>query len=248
MTLTKLFYNLLFGKLYFAFGEEGVAKEFVSSKEEEKDKDAQDDESKIDISYLQSEIDKLRAERDKYKNNYLSTKKRAEKAETKAKDKVSSEELDTLKQQLEINKTKLEEREQELQRLQNATLRAEIAQAVAVRAPELAEGVAGLLPDIIKNRMGIVDGQPVVLTETGTPKLSAKTGKPMTAKELVDDILAQTPTFLRAKTAGGTGASGNSGGDGGLPITKEEYAQKSSAERAEIRAKLTPEQLQQLLN
>ena len=237
MTLTNLFYKLLFGKLYFCFAEE----------EDKPAEDGNNEEGGIDVSYLQSQLDAAITERDKFKNDYLSTKKRAEKAEKKAKTTVPPEEVDTLKQQLEITKEQLTEREQKLKQLETAQLKAEMVQAVNARTPELADGVAGILPDIMSSRMGVIDGQAVVLTEVGTPKLSAKTGKPMTAQELIDEILAKTPAFLKAKAGGGNGANGNDGA-GGLAITKEDYMKKSSAERAEIRAKLTPEQLQTLLN
>ena len=164
---------------------------------------------------------------------------KAEKAEV-------SEQIDQLSQQLELSKQQQESLNDQVAKLTTAQVGATVNNAILNVAGNLAEGAAGDLASLMSGHMGVKDGKVVVLTENGTPRLSA-TGKEMTAVELRDELLKTRPYFLKSKVTPGQGGASDTGGTiNNVNLT--ELDEMSSSERAEVWRGLSDEQKKALLS
>ena len=201
------------------------------------------------IAELQQRIDAIQAERDKLKTKAEQQEGRAKKAEAllKAEKAEVSEQIDQLSQQLELSKQQQESLGEQVAKLTTAQVGATVSNAILDLGSTLVKGnAAGDLAYLMSKHMGVKDGKVVVLTENGTPRLSA-TGKEMTAVELRDELLKTRPYFLKSKVTPGQGGASDTGGTiNNVNLT--ELDEMSSSERAEVWRGLSDEQKKALLS
>ena len=195
------------------------------------------------IAELQARIDAQTAELEKYRKKAEQQEGRAKKAESllKADKSETSEQIDTLSQQLEIARQQQEELVGQVAKLQQTQVGTTVNNALLSMTGTLVDGVAEDLAVIMSARMGVRDGKAVVLTEQGTPRIGAS-GKQMTAKELLDEVLKTRPWSLKSKVAPGTGGGSDTGGNSGVIKTAAEIAAMDDIEGQKYMATLTPEQ------
>ena len=195
------------------------------------------------IAELQARIDAQTAELEKYRKKAEQQEGRAKKAESllKADKSETSEQIDTLSQQLEIARQQQEELVGQVAKLQQTQVGTTVNNAVLTIASNLAEGAAADLASLMASRMGVRDGQAVVLTDQGTPRIGAS-GKQMTAGELRDELLKTRPYFLKSRVASGTGGGSDTGGNSGVIKTIDEINAMAPEEAVAYFATLSPEQ------
>ena len=163
---------------------------------------------------MQARIDALTAEALKYKTKADQQEGRAKKAESalKADKNELAGQLDEYRQKQEIAETNLEQLKQQNAILINGQRSTAVQNAVLAVAGSLADGAAQDLASLMVGKVGIQDGRVTVLTETGTSRISAKTGKEMTVDELRDELLSKRPYFVKSGVVSGQGTGDNTGG------------------------------------
>ena len=186
------------------------------------------------IAEWQARQDAITAERDKYKTNYEQQVARAKKAEAALKEKSPEHAaaIDELKQRVEIAEAKAQERETKIQLLTNGQ-RVNAAQNAVLTSPiQLAKGAQPLLTKLIHGETGVYEGRTVVLTDSGTPRISAKTGKEMTVEELRDEILGKSPFLCASGVVSGQGTGDNTGGaNAAIELTQWRTADPASIQK-----------------
>ena len=199
--------------------------------------------SKEAVAELQATIDALQARVDKAEHKAGQQEGRAKKAEGLLKEKGgdAQAQLDELSQRLDLAQGEIEKRDALVATLTSAQKSAAVTQAVASVAARLADGASNDLIALMSQGVGIKDGRVVVLTENGTAKLSASTGREMTPSELCDEMLKARPYLQRSSSGGGSGDTGNTSGTTNV-IDIDAFEKMSSAKREEAMLKMTPEQ------
>ena len=195
------------------------------------------------IAEMQARIDSLTADGLKYKTKAEQQEGRAKKAESALKaDKTElATQLDEYRQRQEIAEATLEQLKQQNAILTNGQKSTAVQNAVLYVAGTLADGAAQDLAALMVGRVGIQDGRVSVLTDAGTPRISAKTGKEMTVDELRDELLSKRPYFIKSGVVGGQGTANNTAGVTGLKQLQE-LERMDAGDRAAYMSALSPEQ------
>jgi len=103
----------------------------------------------------------------------------------------------------------------------------------------LVKGASNVLRELLLNRTEYKDGKSVV---SGGDVYSKKTGERKSLAELRDELIEQYPWMQSAKSGGGSGDAGNTGGTSKLAFTREQFEAADSYERAKMWEGLTKEQ------
>ena len=186
------------------------------------------------IAEMQARIDALTADGLKYKTKAEQQEGRAKKAESALKaDKTElATQLDEYRQRQEIAEATLEQLKQQNAILTNGQKSTAVQNAVLYVAGTLADGAAQDLAALMVGRVGIQDGRVSVLTDAGTPRISAKTGKEMTVDELRDELLSKRPYFIKSGVVGGQGTANNTGGaNAAIELTQWRTADPASIQK-----------------
>lgn len=192
------------------------------------------------VAEMQRRLDELQTELAKARTKAEQQEGRARKAEAALKaDKTDvSSQLDELNQRLAIETEARKKQDERVRLLTDQQKRAAIAISVADKARALAEGAAGDLIALLSAQVMVDDsGHVVVRTETGAPRISAKTGKAMTVDELRDEYIAARPYLQKPLTSGGAGSKGNTEGVQNLNL--DELEKMTADKRADYLAGLT---------
>jgi len=196
------------------------------------------------LTELQNELDRIRGERDKYMRDYDQQKQARAKYEKlyKTEKGKEAEELDRVQQQLDIEKARAEDLSGRIGQMTQAQKKTAVQGAVMGIASTLADGAAADIAALMEAKVGIVDGRVVVLTETGTPKLSAKSGRDMTVDELRDELLSTRPYLVKNRMTPGQGTGANTTGATGVIKSLQEFNGLPPDEASSYWQTLTPEQ------
>ena len=195
------------------------------------------------IAEMQARIDALTAEALKFKTKADQQEGRAKKAESmlKAEKGEVSTQLDELRQKNEISEAKLQEREAKIELLTSSQRMNAAMNAVLTSPIKLHDGARPMLTKLIMAETGVYEGRTVVLTEAGTPRISAKTGKEMTIDEARDEILEKSPFLCESGVVSGQGTGNNTAGVTGLKQLQE-LERMDAGDRAAYMSALSPEQ------
>ena len=196
------------------------------------------------VAELQRQLDALTERCEKAENKAAQQEGRAKKAETLLKEKRgdAQEQIDELAQRLELAQSEVDKHAATVQQLTKAQTSAAITAAVAGVAPKLADGASNDLIALMRDQVGVKDGRVVVLTDKGTPRLSGATGTEMKVAELCEEMVGVRHYLQRSTSGGGSGGAGNTGGTGKQTITRAQFEEMDSYDRAKAWQAMSKEQ------
>ena len=197
------------------------------------------------LKAVQAKYDELSAKVAQWQQTAHNQKIRAEKSESELKAlKTSlntsdpSEAVSELKQRLQIEQEKCQKLESRVSKAMDVKREADISEAL-LQTAELRSDLIPLMKSAIAVKTKVVEGKTVVITEDGTPRISAKTNDYMTVKELIDEMSTTHKSLLKATNTSGTGASGNTSSS--KQVTMASYLKMTGTERSKYREGLSPD-------
>ena len=209
--------------------------------DEEKAKVAeQEAEAQERFEALQKNFNSQKEELEKAKQKAVDQEKRAKKAERDAKGKTDPAEVDEWKQKFEIEHEKNVAQEKDLIKLAAVQKNNSVMEAVA-GFNDYTDGSSANMAVLINAQSKMDNGKVVITDSVGQIRLNKKTLQPMTAKDLRNEILNNTPSMVKAKTDGGSGSHGNDK-SGNATMNYEELKNKSPAFISKYRSGLSGEE------
>ena len=214
--------------------------------EETTAKDKAEKEATARFQKLEKDFNDQRERLEKAEKKADEQEKRAKKAERGSKDKVDAEEANEWKQKFEIEQEKNAEQIEQLTKLANVQKQNAIMSAVG-GVSNYTDNANNLVGIALNAQTKMDNGKLVAIDSMGQIRLSKATMQPMTAEELRDEIIQQTPSLIKAKVDGGTGSNGNErSGDGGM-LTMTQLEAMPADEQQKVLKEMKPEDTRRLL-
>ena len=214
--------------------------------EETTAKDKAEKEATARFQKLEKDFNDQRERLEKAEKKADEQEKRAKKAERGSKDKVDAEEVNEWKQKFEMSQEQNAEQIEQLTKLANVQKQNAIMSAVG-GVSNYTDNANNLVGIALNAQSKMDNGKLVVIDSMGQIRLSKATMQPMTAEELRDEIIQQTPSLIKAKVDGGTGSNGNErSGDGGM-LTMTQLEAMPADEQQKVLKEMKPEDTRRLL-
>jgi len=214
--------------------------------EETTAKDKAEKEATARFQKLEKDFNDQRERLEKAEKKADEQEKRAKKAERGSKDKVDAEEVNEWKQKFEMSQEQNAEQIEQLTKLANVQKQNAIMSAVG-GVSNYTDNANNLVGIALNAQTKMDNGKLVAIDSMGQIRLSKATMQPMTAEELRDEIIQQTPSLIKAKVDGGTGSNGNErSGDGGM-LTMTQLEAMPADEQQKVLKEMKPEDTRRLL-